>query len=71
MQRRTFSSIGKFHVRGFLSGFEGFEHLDAVGADAPCEGDAEADAEEGADRRVGLELAGGGCEGLAVRRFEA
>ena len=39
---RTFSSVGEAHVSGFLSGFEGLEHLDAVDADAVCEGDAQA-----------------------------
>lgn len=40
---RTFSSVGEADVRGLLCGFDGVEYLDVGGADAPCEGDAEAE----------------------------
>jgi len=40
---RTFSSVGEADVCGLLCGFDGVEYLDVGGADAPSEGNAEAD----------------------------
>jgi hypothetical protein len=69
--RRTFTTIGELDMSRLLGGLEGLEELDAVGADAVGEEDAEAETEQGADGGVGGDLAGGGLEGFTVRRPEA
>ena len=62
----TFTAVGEPDVRGLLHSAEGIEEFDAVGAELPGEGDADAEADDRADGDVGGEFAGRALEGFAV-----
>lgn len=62
----TFTAVGEFDVRGLLHSAEGIEEFDAVGAELPGEGDADAEADDRADGDVGGEFTGRVLEGFAV-----
>lgn len=53
-------------MRGLLHRAEGIEELHTVGADLPCESDAEPEPDEGSDGDVRGEFAGCSVDGLAV-----